>query len=724
MNMRLVCPSVIVVCACVSWMAFAQTAQTPPTARTVDVVDHPFGMTLPDPYRWMEGKGNTEFLTWLKAQGAYGRSQLDAMPSMGQWRERMRAAGNGYQTNQHPVLVAGRLFYLRLEGASRGKLMVREPNGSQRLLIDSADIKDGKGAAGITNFMPSPDGKRIAVNIDRGGSEMTRIQIFDVDHANWLSDAVEPVWGEFAASWLPDGTGFAYTQMAPPEEQVKGDPLQNMRARFHQLGTLPAQDMLLAKRGANESLHIESDEFPTVDVQEDSSWALAQIAGARSEQRLCYAPRAEVMKGVARWHCAVDYTDNVQGATLHKNTLYLMSMKNHPNGRLLAMDISAPQASLAQAHEVIAEAPDSVLSDIEVARDALYAKRMTGGIDSFVRVDYATGAPIPISTPYAGSAYTVSTDVRGDGFATTLEGWVRPAAIFLYKPDESHFEDMGLTSVSPVDFSDVVVSETEAVSKDGTHVPLTIIHRRDVVLDRGNRTILEGYGGYGVSMQPVFSPRRLEWAKEGGVYAIAHVRGGGEKGDAWHRGGQGANKEKSIDDVIACGETLVKLGYTTPDRTALYGASFGGVLIGNAVTRSPQSFGAAVIGVGMLNPVRLLQQQNGANQIAETGDPRTADGMRVLAAMDAYQHIRNGANYPPVLLMVSLNDNRVDPWQSGKFAARLQAASHSGKPVWIRTDDNAGHIADSLASVLSLSTDMYAFLDAQLPGRDAVAKSR
>ncbi|GGA29873.1 prolyl oligopeptidase family serine peptidase [Dyella nitratireducens] len=722
MNSRRVCLSAMLTCVCMSWMVFAQT-QAPPSARTVNVVDHAFGLTLPDPYRWMEGKNNAEFQAWLQAQGGYTRSRLDAMPTMGLWRDRMRAAANDYQFNNHPVLAAGRLFYLRREGNSRGKLMVREPDGSQRLLVDAADIKDGKGAAGITTFMPSPDGKRIAVNIDHEGNEISRIQLLDVDHVTWLPDVVEPVWGEFSALWLPDGTGFTYTQLAPPAEQVKGDPMQNMHARLHRLGAPSVQDMVLAERGRNDGLRLASNEFPVIDVQEDSSWALAEIGGARQEQRLCYAPRAGVVRGATHWHCVVDYADNVQGAALHKNTLYVMSMQNHPNGRLLAMDLSAPEISLAQAREVIPEASGSVLTNIQAACDALYAKHMTDGIDSFDRVDYKTGVLTASTTPFAGSAWEFSTDPRGDGFVTTLEGWVRSPAIFLYKPGQSRFQDTGLTAISPLDFSDVVAVETEAVSKDGTRVPLTILHRRDVVLDRENRSILEGYGGYGVSLQPFFSPRRLEWAKEGGVYAIAHVRGGGEKGDAWHRAGQGANKGKSIDDVIACGETLVKLGYTTSDRTALYGQSFGGILAGNALTQSPQSFGAAVIDVGMLNPVRLLEQQNGANQIGETGDPRTAEGLHILAAMDAYQHIRDGVNYPSVLLMVGLNDSRVEPWETGKFAARLRAASRSGKPVWIRLDDNAGHGAGSEAAAASLSTDMYAFLDTQLPGRIAIAKS-
>ncbi|RDI98745.1 S9 family peptidase [Dyella solisilvae] len=698
----------------------AVSAEAPPVARTVDVVDHPFGMNLPDPYRWMEGKDNAEFQAWLKAQGEYTRRQLDGLPGSASWRDRLQVISQKLALQVSPATAAGRLFYLQIEGATSGKLMLREPDGTQRLLLDPATTQGGKGPSGIASYAPSPDGKRVAVNLDQGGSEITRIRVLDVEHGGWLPDEVGPVWSEMRASWLPDSSGFTYTQMAQPSDQAQDDPMQDMRVRLHRLGDKQDVDVVLVSR-ATGGIPLDAREMPLADVQQDGPWALMEIGGARAESRWCYARRDDLLRGSAAWRCPVDYADNVHEVALHGDTLYLMSMKDHPNGRMLALDLRSGPSKLAQAREVLAESGDAVLSHMRASRDALYAKRMTGGIDGFQRIDYTTGHATPIALPFAGSADSFATDARDDGFVTTLDGWIKPWTLLRYRPNASSMQDVTPHASGAIDFSDLTVTEVEATSRDGARVPLTIIHRKDAVPDHQNRSIVEAYGGYGISMQPFYSPRRLQWVKGGGVYAIAHVRGGGDKGDAWHRAGQGANKGNSVNDLIASAEALNQLGYSSPERTAIFGQSFGGLLMGNAIAQSPQSFGAAVIGVGMLNPVRLLEQRNGANQIAETGDPRTADGLRTLLAMDAYQRIRPGVAYPAVLLMVGLNDSRVEPWETGKFAARLRAASSETRPVWIRTDANAGHMTSTVASSVAESVDMYAFLDAQLPGRAEVA---
>jgi len=274
--------------------------------------------------------------------------------------------------------------------------------------------------------------------------------------------------------------------------------------------------------------------------------------------------------------------------------------------------------------------------------------------------------------------------------------------------------DLKLGASSPGDYSGIVATETVAVSRDGTEVPVTVIAQRDAPKDKSHLAIVDGYGGYGFSQQPYFDPLLLEWVKAGHVYAIAHVRGGGEKGNAWWLAGKPPHKERGVEDFIACAGQLVKMGLTTSGRTAAFGASAGGALVGGAITRAPEQFGATVIHAGMLNPVRLLAGANGANQIAEFGDPRTAPGLKALAAMDPYQRVRKGVRYPAVMLAVGLNDSRVPTWGSGKFGARLRAASASGKPVWFRTNGDAGHFNDSLDDAAAERADEAAFLEHEL----------
>ena len=246
-------------------------------------------------------------------------------------------------------------------------------------------------------------------------------------------------------------------------------------------------------------------------------------------------------------------------------------------------------------------------------------------------------------------------------------------------------------------------------------MPLSVIRRRDLKLDGHARAIVEGYGGYGISLQPYFSPLLLEWPQAGAVLADCHARGGGENGDAWRIGGSGANKQRGVEDFIACARELVRRGYSVPARISGSGASMGGLLTGGAYTTAPDAWGAMVVHAGELTATRLLSEKNGANQMAEMGDPRTETGMRQLLAMDPYQHVRDGTKYPPLLLVVGLVDQRVAPWHSGKFGARVMAASPS-TPVWYRTDDQFGHFATSANAQAQEYADVYAFLDAMLAG--------
>ena len=693
----------------------AAASDAPPPARTVNVVDHPFGLTLPDPYRWMEGQKNPEFQAWLKAQGQATRKQLDAAPTLASWRTTLKQASAAGVLNRQQMRVGDTVFFLRSSGKQSGVLMARRGNDAERVLLDPGRLNDASGTASITTFNPSPDGHRIAVNIDRNGSEISRIVVLDTATGKSIGEPIGPVWGEFEALWLPDGSGFTYTQMnAKP---AGGDPMQSMRVRLHTLGQPAASDPLLlsASEGASASFAVGADQFPVIDPGADSPWVLALAVNARPERRLCVTPRVKALQAGTPWRCLVDFADQVQGHALHGDTLYVASMQGHPNGRLLAIDLTGAAPSLARAREVMPSAADSVITDLAAARDALYVKRMRNGRDQIMRIDYASGEASTLTLPFTGSAQLFNAQPHTDGLIYTLQSWDSPRVAYAYRNGKT--VDLKLGESTTVPHADIVAEETEAVSRDGTRVPLTILYKKGLARDGNNRSLVFAYGGYGMAIQPLFRPDTIAWINAGNVAAIAHIRGGGEKGDAWHRAGQGPLKYKGVEDFVACADALVKAGYSRVENVALMSPSAGGLVVGGAVTQFPQHMGAAVIQVGMLNPVRLLEQVNGANQIGEVGDPRTAAGMKALAAMDPYQHVRKGTAYPAVLLSVGLNDGRVATWETGKFAARLRASRSNDRPVWIRTDAEAGHGADSMDAAAAESADIYAFLDAQLPGR-------
>jgi prolyl oligopeptidase len=690
----------------------AAADSTPPPARTVDSVDRNFGIVLPDPYRWMEGEKNAEFAGWLKAQGEFGRRKLDATPRLAFWRERLGAAAGAVTINRLQTPMGGRIFFLRLQGGGEGTLMVRDRDGRERTLLIPAADASGKGTAAITDFAPSPDGNRIAVNVQSGGSEITHISVIDVGSAKALADRTEDVWGELPASWLPDGSGYFYTQLAPAAVRDVSDFTLNQRVLLHRLGAARESDTVLIARGAKPEAQLDPHEFPFLSVIENSHFGVLQIGGARPESRVCVAPRTQAVAANAKWNCIIGYGDNVQQTALHGDVLYIAAMRGTPNGRLLKLDLSKSQ-DLRQATMVLPESADGVLSGLAAAGDALYVRRMQGGPDSLLRVKYS-GAVEPIPLPFVGAIYQLATDPRAPGLVFTLQGWTVPRIALRFSGAATALEDLRLGAAAAADYSNLVAEETTAKSLDGTWVPLSIIHRKDSSPDHTAAAVLDGYGGYGISEQPFFDPLMLEWVEAGHVFAVAHVRGGGEKGDRWRLTGSGAFKERGIEDFIACAQTLESKGWAKRGQVVGFGGSMGGVLVGGAITRAPDAFGAAIIQAGELNPSRLIAAANGANQFAEVGDPRTSQGLHMVAAMDPYQRIKDGAPYPAVLLIVGLNDHRVSPWASGKFGARLAAATHNHRPVLFRTDGDMGHFNTAASAQALELSDAFAFAEMAL----------
>jgi prolyl oligopeptidase len=690
----------------------------PPRARVETVVDRSFGTEAPDPYRWMEKAGGTEFLEWVGGQGRYARERLDAIPDRAAILTRIRELSLGTASTGAVYRAGPRLFLLRTDvGASLSKLIVRDAKGNERVLLDPAKgSAKGGGHLSIDNLAPSPDGARIACNLAEGGGEVTRVHVLDAATGKESAEVIDHIWGEFPVSWVRDGSGFFYTEMAPEAfSDPKADKLQNMRVRYHRMGTATASDPLLLGPGISGTLSFEPREFPSIWVPRGSDVALAYGSGARSEFRLFVARVADARRPGATWTHVADYDDLVENADVHGADLYLLTSKDAPNRRIVK--VSAKEPDLAKAQVVVPESQDAVVTSLTAARDALYFRRMKNGIDTIWRLAYGASAPEEVALPYPGAAFELRAEGDRDGATFPLEGWVQPRAWFEYRPGEKKLRDLGLRSTSPADFSNIVVEAIEVPSSEGAMVPLTILHARDQRLDGSHPTLMTGYGGYGISQQPSFSPSRLAWLERGGNFAVAAVRGGGEKGRAWQLAGKSANKKNGIHDFIACGEALCARGYTSPARLACMGTSMGGVLAGGAVTERPDLFGAAVIRVGILNTVRILEGTNGANQVPELASPETAEGYKTLLAMDAYQRIRDGVAYPAMLLEVGLNDQRVSPWHSGKFGARLQAATTSGKPILLRSDSDTGHgIGSTRDQVAELNADIYAFLFSQLSG--------
>jgi prolyl oligopeptidase len=380
--------------------------------------------------------------------------------------------------------------------------------------------------------------------------------------------------------------------------------------------------------------------------------------------------------------------DGVTGFAVDGETLYLLTHRDAPRYQVVA--VALPQPDLAHAAVVVPEGP-AVIEAILVAGDYLLTRDMDAGITRMRRVRRAGGVSESVPLPVAGNMTEWAHEPGSPEVLLHLTSWTTSPRVYRYHADQGRLEDTGWRPPSPVDFSGMEAHEVEAPAPDGTLIPLSIIHRAGLTLDGSNPTLLTGYGSYGLSLRPAFSPQMLAWYERGGVYAVAHLRGGGERGDAWHQSGRMLHKERTIGDFIAAAEYLIAQGYTRPDRLAGEGTSAGGIPSGGALVRRPDLWAAMVMRVAVTNALRFEQTENGPPNVMELGSVTTEDGFRGLLIIDSYLRVRDGVPYPAVLLTTGANDPRVVVWMATKMAARLQGATSSGKPVLLRVEFQGGH---------------------------------
>lgn len=686
----------------------------PPPARVEEAVDTQFGLTLADPYRWMEQPASEELTAWMRAQGQYTARSLARIQGRDALHARIRELGEGTTLVTQVFPVAGRTFYFKLEaGDLARKLMVREADGSERVLLAPSAGGDGAGHVSIDNFRPSFDGRYVAVNLAERGGELTRLRVMETDSGRMLPDVIERVWGEFNAEWLPDGSGFFYSQMdAGRFNDPSQDKLQGMRAYLHRLGRPVSEDVALLGHDVG-GVPFELPEFPIIIPTPGSRWVIGQGTGARPDIHVLVARLDDLVQGRARWTRLAAYEDEVEDVAVHGEDIFLLTRKGALNRRVLRVPAAKPV--LASARVVVPEDQEVVLLEVATGADALYVREMRDGQARMRRLAYdarAVAAELPL--PVEGWIASLQADPRVPGVTLPIEGWTRPSRYYTYDPGKRAFQDTGLASTSSADFSRIAVERVEVPSADGERVPLTLLHRQGLALDGTHPALIIGYGGYGYSLSPTFRPMFLAWLERGGVLAFAHVRGGGEKGPRWYLAGKGANKPKGIQDFIACAQHLTARGYTSAGRLAATGTSMGGVLVGRAMTERPDLFRSVALNVAALNTTRFHLGVNGANQRAELGTPDTPEGLRALVAMDAYLHVKPGVGYPAVIFNVGLNDGRVAPWHSAKMAARLQASTVSGRPVLLRVEEEAGHgVGSTQHQQYAQFADTWAFFLAQ-----------
>jgi prolyl oligopeptidase len=683
----------------------------PPVARIEPVSETFFGRTVVDPYRWMENPKDKDWEPFMRGQDAHARSALGAIPGRDRLQQRIAELSGGTPVAYGAQSAGGRVFYqVRPAGADNFKLAVRQGlNGAERILIDPTLMKgsDGKHMS-LDWWVASPDGRHVVYGLSSAGSENSVLHVMEVDSMRVLPERIAGT--QYAGpSWLPDGSGFFYARVADPSKLGSVDYYKKSPALLHKLGGDPKDDALLMAFGKDPAVAVADNEFPSIAASPSGGeWALLGVYGGVRRQNPLYVARlADAAAGRAQWKRVCTIEDEVVGFAFDATDLYLLTTKGAPNGKVLRTPLAS--ASYQGATTVVPEG-QLVIEGISLARDGLYLRDLDGGYHSLRKLGRDSKlAPVPL--PWEGSISGFATSTLEDGCWIDGTSWLLPFTVFRHDPASAKTEPAGLTPPATVDLSGYEAVRSFATARDGTKVPLSIVAKKGLKRDGRNPTLVGAYGAYQITSGPYFSLRTLAFLERGGVFCTAHVRGGGEYGKRWWNGGQKLTKPNTWRDLIDCCEHLIRQGWGSKATLTIQGGSAGGITVGRAMTERPDLFAGVISNVGISNALRAEFSQNGPPNIDEFGTIKEADGFKGLFAMDALAHVKDGTKYPAVLLTVGMTDPRVEAWQGGKMAARLQKANRSGKPILLRVDFDAGHGLGSTRSQIDAErADEFAFV--------------
>jgi prolyl oligopeptidase len=669
--------------------------EVPPPPPPKSVVETHWGVEVEDPYRYLENTADPEVQKLMRAQADAAYAILGKIPG----RDKLLARIKEIDADTPAVVGSvqrderGGLFFLKREAnENQFKLYWREKGGAADVLLVDPEIDSkAKGTPhAIGQFSPSPDGRLLAYQISGGGGEIGELRVIETATRKEATPAIDRMrFG--GAGWLADGSGFFYVRLAEGyDKRPRAERFLDNISYLRRLAE-PAKDVAVFGPGLDPAVAIDRSSVGGLFPIPGQPLVGAFVSHGVDRNRSLYLADTDgVMSGKPRWRKVFDASAQVDSIATGAGYLYVKTAKDAPRYTLVRTRL--PEADLAKAETVFAPG-EAVIVDIGGARDALYVTRREGAVKKLYRVAYAADAKAePVELPFEGNVVLADVDARIPGTLLRLAGWTRASAHWALDAGSPKPRAMNLVRPGKFDApSGLVTREVKVKSHDGVEVPVSISARADIKLDGSNPTLVYGYGAYGSVEDPSWTPRTLAWLEQGGVLAIAHVRGGGIYGDGWRRAGWKTTKPNTWKDGIAAAEWLIANGYTSRRRIAIYGGSAGGIFVGRAITERPDLFASAVVAVGNTDSVRSETRANGAGNVPEYGTVTKEDEFRALLAMSPYANVKAGTAYPAVMFEHGVNDSRVDVWMTLKTGSRMAAASTSGKPILMRLENDAGH---------------------------------
>ncbi len=696
--MRLVL-SLLVITGCAAGGGSSASAPPAPKVEKRTLVENIHGEPVADPWRHLENGADPAVQAWTEGQNRVSRQALDSRASHAAMRARLETLASIGRVRQ-PRVYGGRVFYQKRTGKeNQPALCVRDGfSGAGRRAIDPNTMSEA-GLVALDWWYPSNDGSKIAYGTSERGSELSTLRVKEVETGKVLEDQI-PRTQMAAIAWLPDHGGFYYTANPAPGTVPKGEEKYHRRVYFHKLGTSADEDQLVF--GETRA----KEDWPNVSLSRDGRWLVIDVHQGWSKSEIF----AKDLQEGGRWIPVVRGIDAKFYPLVHGGALYILTNWKAPRFRI--MTCAPTEKDPEQWKEIVPEG-EATISSFEIVggrlailelRDATSRLRTTA-LDG-------TGAA-DIELPGLGTVDEIHGDPEGAALVFDYLSFFSPPA--LYRCDVTTGAVKEFERLEGIDTSGYESSQVRYPSKDGTSIPMFLVHRKGISRNGNQPTLLTGYGGFGRSSTPFFSSAVMLWLEKGGVFAMPNLRGGGEYGEAWHQAGMLANKQNTFDDFIAAADWLVKERYTSPGRLAILGGSNGGLLVGAAMTQRPDLFRAVVCEVPLLDMVRFHRFQLARLWIPEYGDPDKPEDFKWLYAYSPYHRVKDGTSYPALLLRTAEGDTRVDPMHARKFCARLMDASNSRRPILFLCDKDAGHGAGKpLSKQLDELADSYTFLTWQL----------
>ena len=667
-----------------------------PETKTIDHTDNYFDSIVPDPYRWLEDDRSTETGEWVKSQNEVSFDYLNKIPFRGAIRERLAKLWD-YEKYSAPFKEGDYTYFYKNDGLQNQYVLYRQKGENTPEVFLNPNDFSTDGTTSLAGIDFSLDGTRAAYQISEGGSDWRKVIVLDATSKNMLEDTLLDV--KFSGLAWKGSEGFYYSSYDKPKEgSALSGKTQYHKLFYHTLGTPQSADLLVF--GGEKTPRRYIGAFVTEDQQYLVITAAVSTSGNElyiKSLKNSNAPIVNVINHFDKEHQVV----HSEG-----DWIYIYTTLQAPNGRLVKVKASNPAPE--NWTDVISERKEPL--SISTGGGYFFASYLKDALSLVEQVDLNGKVVRTISLPGKGTASGFSGKWKDPVLYFTFTSYTQPATIYSLdvKSGKSSIYKESKVDFNPADFESKQIFYT---SKDGTKVPLIITYKKGLVLNGKNPTLLYGYGGFNISLTPGFSTSNIVWMENGGVYAVANLRGGGEYGEEWHVQGTKMRKQNVFDDFIAAAEYLIKEKYTAKEYLAISGGSNGGLLVGAAMTQRPDLFKVALPAVGVLDMLRYHQFTAGAGWAFDYGTAQDSPEMfNYLKGYSPYHNLKEGVTYPATLVTTADHDDRVVPAHSFKFAARLQKAHKGDSPVLIRIETNAGHGAGKpTAKIIDEQADKWAF---------------